>query len=155
MAMDERTRPDYALHFGPSIEFLKRSDGAVPRRGRDASADLLATASSMKRSHVATLSFPDALVAGLLKKANPDHDVVAIGPKGMPGPHAVQRQIEEKTIEIAVIDSAIAKDYWDMMIKTIDCTLFLKRDILGFSARIVIHNVPILLRTPSGVKQSG
>jgi hypothetical protein len=73
----------------------------------------------------------------------------------MPGPHAVQGQIEEKTIEIAVIDSAIAKDYWDMMIKTIDCTLFLKRDILGFSARIVIHNVPILLRTPAGAKQTG
>ena len=109
----------------------------------------------MKRSHVITFGFPDTLAARLLKKANPDHDVVAIGPKGMPGPHAVQRQIEEKTIEIAVIDSAIAKDHWNMMIKTIDCTLFLKRDVLGSGARSVIHNVPILLRTPSGAKQTG
>jgi hypothetical protein len=109
----------------------------------------------MKRSEVTTLSFPNALAAGLLKKTNPDHHVVAIGPKGMPGPHAVQRQIDEKTIELAVIDPAIEKDHRNMMIKAIDCTPFLKRDVLGSGSRIVIHNVTALLRTPSGAKQTG
>ena len=40
-----------------------------------------------------------------------------------------------------------------MMIKTIDCTPLLKRDVLGSASHIVIHNVPILLRTPSGAKK--
>src|SRR5271163_2306124 len=104
----------------------------------------------MKRSDVSTLSFPDALAAGVLKKANPNHNVVAIGPKGMPGPHAVQRQIEKKTIEIAVIDSAVEEDHRNMMIKIIDGTPFLKRDILCSSTRIVIHSVSALPRNPSG-----
>src|SRR6266436_971427 len=42
-----------------------------------------------------------------------------------------------------------------MMIKTVDCTPFLKCDVLGSGSRIVIHNVLILLRTPSGARQTG
>jgi hypothetical protein len=109
----------------------------------------------MKRRDVAALSFPDALAAGLLKKANPDHDVVAIGPKGMSGSDAVQRQIEEKTIKIAIIDPAIEKDHRNMMIKTIDCTSLGKRDVFGSGSRIVIHSASVLPRTPAGADQTG
>jgi hypothetical protein len=96
----------------------------------------------MKRSHVITFGFPDTLAARLLKKANPDHHIIAIGPKGMPGPHAVQRQIEKKTIDLAVIDPAIEKDHRNMMIKTIDCTPLRKRDGLCSGSRI-IHSVSV------------
>ena len=92
--MSDRACCNPSLNLCPSIKLLECGNRPIPRCGRDASTDILAMASPMKRGDVTTLRFPDTVAARLLKKANPDHNVVAIGAKRMPRLQAVQRQVQ-------------------------------------------------------------
>ena len=79
LAMGERAGVDQAFQLRPSVKLLERSDAAVPGRGGDARAGILAPPCTMERIDIHARGGPHRLAAGGVQKSDPHRDVVAVG----------------------------------------------------------------------------
>ena len=110
-AMGEGNGSDEAFAHGPGVELGERGDRAVPGRGRDAEAGVLAPAGAVKGIDVGALGLPDVLAARIGEKAQPDDDIVAAGAQRVTRARAAERQVEEETVEIGIVERAVAQDH--------------------------------------------
>jgi hypothetical protein len=60
-------------------------------------------ASAVEGRNIGQISIPDGFALRLFEEPRPNHDVVAVSAQRMWRTQAIERQIEEKTIEIGIV----------------------------------------------------
>lgn len=125
VAMSERAGRDKTLRLRPPIELLQRGNAAIPGCGGDARAGVLAPPRAMEGVDIRARGGPYRLAACRLQESDPHRDVIAVRTQRMRRAHAIQRQVEEETVEIGIIGDAVAQDDRDVVVPTICCSAFL------------------------------
>jgi hypothetical protein len=93
----------------------------------------------MERIDIPARSGPDRLAAGGVQKADPHHDVIAVGSQRVGRAHAVQRQIKEEAVEVRVIRNAVAENDRNVAVETFRRSTLLDGD--ARNRRFVIHRL--------------
>ena len=82
----------------------------------------------MIRTDIIGIGLPDRLAARGGEEANPDQDIITVGAQRMARTRPVQRQIEEVTVEVWIVDLSTLQDQRDVGVQANRRPAFLNDD---------------------------